>query len=271
MAFIVALTRLSTAASTDAGRGAEAAVLSPLIGMGAYELRVALGGGLPLVLATLQDAERARELLAALRARGHGAVACDDAKVEGNDRMASPRDFSLEAQALVGDASGVRVELAFADMLALVAATHLRSEATTLETSQKKFSLGRAALTGGLVRNKTTTTTEHRSVEEREPVLYLLRRQGSGHLLLAESRLRYGGLGERRAPAAYENFRTLVALLRERAPDVLYDDRLLTQKRAAGSLSISGAGKSRSLASSNAAETDLAVHLIAVAHLQGQL
>lgn len=272
MAFVVAITRLSPQAATDAGRGAEAQALAPLLGMGAYELRVALAGGMPLVLATTTDAARAKEILVALRGRGHGAVACDDASVEGSDAMVSPRGFSLRPHAFVGElAGGGQAELAWSDLLAMFVATHLRSEATTTEASQKKFSMGRAALTGGLVMSKTTTKTAHRAAEEREPVLYLVHRQGHGHFLLAESRLRYGGLGERRGPAAHDNFRILIELLRERAPHALFDDRLLTQKRAAGSLSVSGAAKSRTIASSNAGETDLAVHLLAVAHLQAQL
>ena len=60
-------------------------------------------------------------------------------------------------------------------------------------------------------------------------------------------------------------------MLRRQVPGALYDDRLLTQKRAAGSLQMLGAAKARTLARSNAGETDLAAHLLAVGHVQQQL
>jgi hypothetical protein len=272
MSFLVAITRLAEAAQSDEGRGAEAAALAPLVGMGAYELRVMLGGGAPLVIANTPDAQLARDLVATLRGRGHGAVACDGDAVTRGEDMFSPRGFAFEEHALVSEGpAGEPASFAWGDVLALVVATHVRSEATTVETSKKSFSLGRAAMSGGLLLNKTTKKTEHRTHEEREPVLYMLHRQGQAHWLLAESRLRYAGLGPRRGPAAHDNFKTLLEMLRRQLPGALYDDRLLTQKRAAGSLQMLGASKARTLARSNAGETDLAAHLIAVAHVQRQL
>lgn len=272
MSFLVAITRLAEAAQSDEGRGAEAATLAPLVGMGAYELRVMLGGGAPLVVASTPDAQLARDLVVTLRSRGHGAIACDGDAVTRGEDMFSPRGFAFEADALTSEGpTGEPARFAWSDVLALVVATHVRSETTTVETSKKSLSLGRAAMTGGLLLSKTTHKTEHRANEEREPVLYMLHRQGQGHWLLTESRLRYGGLGPRRGPAAHDNFRALLDMLRRQVPGALYDDRLLTQKRAAGSLQMLGAAKARTLARSNAGETDLAAHLLAVGHVQQQL
>jgi hypothetical protein len=109
------------------------------------------------------------------------------------------------------------------------------------------------------------------SSEEREPVLYVIHRSGTGHVILRAHRLRFGGLGERIGRTVQENFNTMVTLLRERAPGAAFDDRLLRARRGGSRLAISGSPGQRTVVSSNEAETDLAAHLLAVASLQGQL
>ena len=100
--------------------------------------------------------------------------------------------------------------------------------------------------------------------------MYLLKRSGSGHVLLRETRLHYAGLGPRMGHSAIESFSTLIAALRERAPQAFYDDRLLRQ-RASGSLQVSRTSTSRTVTTSNEREVDVAVHLLAVAFLQAQI
>ena len=75
----------------------EAVVLAPLLGMAAYDLKLRLAGPLPAVFARAPELARARELLAALRARGHGAVACDLARVDVHGPE-SVRQVELEAR-----------------------------------------------------------------------------------------------------------------------------------------------------------------------------
>jgi len=63
---------------------------------------------------------------------------------------------------------------------------------------------------------------------------------------------------------------TLIDVLRARAPRALYDDRRLTQwRRSTTAISRSPAHKISS--SSNASGNDRAVHLLVIAHLNGQL
>ena len=250
---------------------AEVSALTPLLGMGVYELRLALSGPLPLVLLETEDAERARTLLASLRGRGHGAVACDAASVTSSADMLRPKSFAFEPEAISFETPGAApMRVSPAEVLALVVATHAREEDSDREVREKKLSLGRAAMTGGLVRSKTRTVTERGSTRESERVLYLLKRSGSGHVLLRETRLHYAGLGPRMGHSAIESFSTLIAALRERAPQAFYDDRLLRQ-RASGSLQVSRTSTSRTVTTSNEREVDVAVHLLAVAFLQAQI
>jgi hypothetical protein len=96
----------------------------------------------------------------------------------------------------------------------------------------------------------------------------LLRRDGSDHWLLAGSHLRYGGLGDRCAPAAHQNFQTLQEISYAHTPGALHDDRLMKQQRAPGTLVAAKAG---TVTAMNLDAVDLAVHLLATAHAQGQL
>lgn len=268
--YLVALTRWARPPSADL-LAAEVAVLSPALGVGAYELRLALSAPLPVVLLQTDDADRARALLASLRARGHGAVACDAAQVGSSAHMLQPKSFALGPEELVFEAPGRgATKLGHAEVLALILATHVIDQDSTEERREKKLSLGRAALTGGLVRSKTTRVTERSATRETERVLYVLHRAGAGHVVLRETRLHYTGLGARMGKSTLESFTTLVGLLRAALPRASYDDRLL-KPRAGNSLSLSRSASTSTVTTSNERELDLAVHLLAVAMVQAQL
>jgi hypothetical protein len=271
--WLVAITRLGArGAEAPVELTAEVAALAPALGVGAYELRLALSGVPPVVLASTPDVERARAVLSLLRARGHGAVACDGDAMLSSEAMIAPREFAFGDDALVLSGHGAMSHtLAFADVLLIAEATHARQDETTEERSEKKLSVGRALLTGGLVNRKTHSTSSKQSNEERERVFYVLSARGQGHVLLREQRLRYVGLGARIGRTVGENFATLRALLRERAPGARFDDRLVRSARASGGMQISGSLGVQTVSQSNTAETDRAVQLLAVAHLQDQL
>ena len=257
----VAITRWSAPAES------EAAALAPLMNEGIYELRLRLVRPLPVVLARVNDPERARELLAALRARGHGAVACDLDFVPSSERMLCPKSYRFDDDAFVVDDRGHRMP--YADMLALIRARAaiVSDVQATMET--KRLSLGRAVMSGGLVLSKTTTRHTHETHEDSEQVLYLIRRDGRDPMLLREQRLQHHGVEIR--PTSTENFVLLVASLRERAPHAFYDERMMTRRRPAQFVRTTGSTKERTTTHSNSEDTDLAAHLLAIAHRSGQL
>ncbi|MEB2310862.1 MAG: hypothetical protein OZ921_02340 [Sorangiineae bacterium] len=266
--YVVALTRWA-----EGPREPELAALAPLLGRNAYDARLVLAGPLPLVIARTDDRDRATDALARLRARGHGAVACDETAVVSSSAMFAPRDFSFDAAprappvlVVSAPARGER-RLRAERALALVCATHDGDAEQTIETRTRKLSLGRAALTGGLSFSKAVVNREHRESSERERVLYLFHHDGAEPIFFCESRLRYGGLGARVAPTTIENFRRLLEALRAWAPGTLYSEHLLAARRRAEISSLSAGAVARS----NAGETDLAAHLVALAHRSGQL
>ncbi len=244
-----------------------------------YDLRMRLTGPLPVVVSRLSEAAEARALLEKLRERGHGVVACDGEKLLASEQMITPRSFELDEEGVaLDDPARPPERVLYSTVLALIHA-QLEIETRTTATSQKrKFSAGRAIITGGLVVTKKVTRESRDQQNEYEQVLYLFRKSSTHPIILRQNALRYDGLGRELGHSSVENFSRLIGTLRERAPGALYDDRLLTRRRRAVPQAVT---KSKSLtksnvsieaaASSNASETDLAAYLVALAHHGGQL
>ncbi|HEY6461657.1 MAG TPA: hypothetical protein VIY73_15925, partial [Polyangiaceae bacterium] len=84
----------------------EAPNLAEDLGATAYDARLLLAAGAPIVAKTTPDREAALELLARLRARGHGAVACDTSAVVSSADMVAMRRPVFGDGAVTPAASG---------------------------------------------------------------------------------------------------------------------------------------------------------------------
>jgi hypothetical protein len=255
--FVVALVELRAAVELEAGP------LAADLGVTAYEAGLLLRGAAPVILLRTPDRARATDLLARIRGRGHAAVAFDAAAVVASEAMTTPRDLRIEEAAF---ASGSE-RLPFADVLVTVRAVHQTRAATTTTTTEKQTSLARAALSGGLVRSKTVQKQVETRSEQRELVAYVFRASGAAPWLLVATRLRYEALGGRLAPSQHENFETLLAMLRERAPHASLDLRLIAHRGGAETLRAGPrAGDQRG---SSASQVDLLAHVVALAIHKG--
>jgi hypothetical protein len=225
---VVALTELATTPE------AEAPQLAVDLGITAYEARQKLATGLPCVVLMTPDRARATSLLGALRARGHGAVACDGGAVVPSAKMREVRRFAFEPDALTlappDGQPGEDERVRFADLVAILRATHRHTTETHEETKEKKFRPVAALASGGVILTKTVKRDVVRTSEDKEQVLYLFRR-GALPCLLRESSAQYAGLGAAVLPTRFHNFTTTLRLLREHAPSVPYDERLLSLKK----------------------------------------
>jgi hypothetical protein len=259
MSFVVAIAELKGAVEE------EAPALAADLGATAYDARLLLAGGTPAVVKTTPDKALALELLGKLRARGHGAVACDVGAVVASGDMISMRRLRLGETAVTledhPDAS-----LPYDGILALVAAVHRRRHDTDVQTKQTKLSVGRAVMTGGLAFTRTVKTQAHASTEERTGVLYVFRKDGATPWILHEhgtSWVGLAGLGRTPAPSEGENFRLATRLLRELAPGAAYDERLVTRRAAERAVLTALPGKT-TVTTSSEAGMDLLAHLVAM-------
>lgn len=263
--YTVAITRWARPA------GEELAALAPLFGLTAYDLRLRLLGPIPVVAAQGLESGPAAELTAALRSRGHGALACDTTSVVGQQGPACAREFAFEPDEMVISIPGSEsIRLATADIRALVLATRFGSESSTTTTTRRKLSLGRAAMTGGLLATRKKKTESHEQSEDRELVLYLFARDREP-ILLCEQGLRYAGLGPDLAATRGQNFRILVQRLRQIAPQAIFDERLAVQPRKPGLVGATYGPGQRGVVLSNEADLALAARLLVQAYQENQI
>lgn len=254
--FVVAIAELGRPVEEDL------AALASDMGATAYDARLLLAAGTPAIVKTTPDRALALELLGRLRARGHGAVACDSGAVVSSGDMVSMRKLRLAPDAVTLDDRPAE-RLPYDDVLALLPAVHQRRVDTATQTRETKLSMGRALMTGGMAFTKTVKTSTRSSAEERDVVLYVFRRSGAPPWLLREHGTSWAGLGLPLAHSESENFRIAVAALRERAPGATYDDRLMTRKAGERSM-MSGSGGNTTVKTSSEAGVDLLAHLQAL-------
>ena len=255
--FVVAIADLASPLET------EATALAADLALTAYDARLLLAGGLPAIVRTTPEKAPALDLLARLRERGHGAIACDAAAVAASTDMVSMRRFRLDGAAAIRLQDRPDLALPLDDVLALVAAVHRTRVDTETHVREKKFSVSRAIMTSGLSMTKTVSTDSHGATEEREAVLYVFRRSGSTPWILRENGTDWTGLGRPPAPTRAENFRLATDALRAVAPEAAFDDRLVTRK-ARERTSLRSHTASVSVTTSSDGGTDLLAHLIAL-------
>lgn len=266
--FVVALTRWNQPLES------ELPALAAALGEQPYDLRMKLVGTLPAYVYRGPDVTRAHHVLGVLQARKHGAVAVDFEHVADAESMVVPRRvrFDLDRLSVEHHAQNTMqsAHLVYAELLAVVHAMQSQATDASHVSTESKVSLGRAALTGGVMWTKSKTTETNTQHTDAEQVLYLFRQSGAEPMLLRQQSIRVEGLGSP-ARTSLEVFRATIDELRKRAPTALYDNRLLTNKRKAALVSHVAHAKTTTTSHSNASENDLAAHVIALAHLKGQL
>jgi hypothetical protein len=226
--FVVALAELATSVEE------EALILAEDLGKAVYEARILLSAGVPCVVLTTPDRDRALDLLGKLRGRGHGVVAFDARAVIPASSMIAVRRYRLGKDALELDVSDVGepplARLPFSEMSALLCAVHRSSRERVQQVKEVKFRPAAAIATGGLILTKSVNKKVRSTIEEREDVLYVFQKTGVPWLL-RESTARPEGLGEAMHNTRALNFAAHVRMLRERAPHAEYDARLVALKR----------------------------------------
>lgn len=265
---LVALTRFPRDRSLDQ----DLQWLAQLMGMLPYEARLRLSSGLPVILTRGIALNVAQQNLSALRAHGFGAVAIDEAAAPSSEHAQVAASFELaDGELRVAARANQSSVIRYPQLIACVRAIEVSEEEQATETVEKKFSLGRTALSGGLMTSKTVRKSINKKSGEHEQVAYLFRHDSSEPLMLRERALSYAGLGSERGHSAAESLSRLIAALRQRAPNMLVDDRLCQRKRRVDLAAIRGTSSEQVRSSTNAGANDLAAYILVHAHLQEQL
>jgi hypothetical protein len=192
-------------------------------GLTPLELRMALSAVPPSVLFRTGSRERAEQAAGILVAHGVGAMAVDLAEVPSLEQMVHVRRFALEDTGLRSHTGGPL--LAYDAMAAIVR--------VAIETSVWRTTRESERLVPGPRGERPEVTVERTRAEHTvEQALFLFERGGGMPWVLRASDARYLGLGAALRPTTIENFVATIAILRERAPRAIYDDRFVAHPLA---------------------------------------
>lgn len=195
--------------------------LSRLLGVSGADLRLRLAALEPAVLARVPASE-AEALRAALQAEGFLAVSCDI-----RPRVAAGllrvRRFTFDAEGLqLEGAQGERQRLPYAELRLLVRG---RRTTTTVEEVEDWDA---PRVRDGRGRVSTEPTRKEVRTEHSSQLLWLY---GDGGRAAFSEGTQFMGLGARRGLSLHESLQNLAAELRERAPQVVMDERLMALPR----------------------------------------
>jgi hypothetical protein len=246
--FVVAIAEL--ASSGEAGEE-DVSALARDLGMGAYDVRLRLAGGLPAVILTMADEAAAHAALEAVRRRGHGALVCDLRDVVQGPSMVPVRHFVLDDGSIRADRASPDV-LRYASILALV---HVANRELHYVIGHERVFVGPRE---GVMRRETLTA-EHDAPHS----LYIFPADGGTPWLLREREAHYAALGAAAGPVQHLNFLATIGALRARAPRACFDARLAGHQRSPGHITRSFGRPDGGAGPWADHDADLAAHLLA--------
>lgn len=207
-----------------------AGILAERLGILVYEARQKIAGGGPTVVAIFADVQQANALAALLSREGVPTLVIDR---EGTRKKIQPfhvRCFVLATESLrLESLSGELCVIDCATIEHLLVATSNASTQSSATVTERKFSLGKTLLAGGVPMTKNVTREEIVTSQVHGETLWLYA-QGHGPAIFDWGALNYEGLGTAMQMSRDLNFVLLRNELRRLAPQAGYDDRL--HKRA---------------------------------------
>jgi hypothetical protein len=203
--------------------------LADALGITAFEARQRVIGGAPAVLASFAAAQQAHALAEKLDQRGLSTLIVDATAVRSRSGHLLVRRFELGKWSLcVETVDGKRAEIPYQEIDLLLPGIGTVENSELKTVSERKLSLGKTILSGGIPMTKKVERQEVVTTEESRKVLYLY----AGNLPPADfsqDGMTYDGLGAAMKLSRELNFGYLISELRRLSPGATYDDRLLNR------------------------------------------
>jgi len=216
---LVAISRIPDHA--EARKAAAAAA-----GLALADLNRRLAGSLPRVLLAAVGDAPGGALAATLRGMGFGVLTCDVAAVPTDEDRVVARRVELAPDTLiVTDATGQSHRCPGRTIHLLQRGVRVTRTEEKVTSSERRLSLGRAVLTGGMMITKKVDKVAVAKVENAEPFLLLGRGDAASDIILYERRIDYRLMGAEMQPSSRANLERLWVWLSRLAPGVV-DDRV---------------------------------------------
>jgi hypothetical protein len=207
--------------------------LAVTLGIMVFEARQRLIGGGPSVVASFSDQQQARGLAEKLSRSGIKALIVDATAVRLRGCFFIVRRFKFEDHVLKIEAhNGQQESLPYAEMELFLTGTSVMGFSETKTIVEKKFSMGKTLLAGGIPMTKKVERQEEVSREESEQILYLYAHDRPTAIFSLNG-MNYDGFGAEMKLSRKLNFSHLISQLRLHAPSSTFDDRLLNRSSQA--------------------------------------
>jgi hypothetical protein len=204
--------------------------LATTLGVTAFDARQRLVCKSPIVVSIQADPRQAEILLKKLQQGGFNSFVVDVDDANTRRQVFDVHTFKFAEDSMALQESGNRkCSITYKDIKLALPASRIRTQAEVNTVTERKFSMGKTLMAGGLPMTKKVERQEMTTNEKREKVLYLCG-TGWSRVICAQDMMRYECFGEQMNPTREMNFNLFVSEIRQRCPAAVYDDRLL--KRA---------------------------------------
>jgi hypothetical protein len=195
--------------------------------LSAADLRNRLNGVLPRALMNDADGERLAAIGERLDGLGFVTLVCDARTAPSDGDRVVARTLRLSPGELVAiDGAGAEHACPWPAVAAIQRGVRITTQTTKEKTTERKFDVGRAVLSSGLLLTRKEEKVTLRKTEIPEPLALVQRIDGEPDIILYERRLDYRFLGREMQPASRGNLELLVRRLRDAAPAAVYDERV---------------------------------------------
>lgn len=192
-----------------------------------FDARQRLTGDGPRVIATFIAQEPAQGLLSQLQQAGFSGFVLNAAQRLQRESYFPVRRFRFGAEELRLETSdGRSCALAYPEVERFVLASRIAGHNEIETVTERKFSVGKTLLAGGVPMTKKVKRQELVAGETRESVLFLIAAH-KPRCVCACNGMSYDGLGEKMQLSRELNFNLLVDELRQRCPQASFNNRLL--------------------------------------------
>jgi hypothetical protein len=186
-----------------------------LCGLTMLEARARTCGVLPRILVRQAPEDQARRLVAGLADLGFRALAAEARQVPGDAQRIVARKLEwTEAGFAVTDGRGTRHDCPWSTIALLQFGFRTTSHTEVVKSKERKFSMGKALLTGGLSLSTTVEKVTEQVTANREFCILAARKGDLPGIILYEQHLGFQCLGAELKPSRYLNLKALLERLR---------------------------------------------------------
>ncbi|PLX77992.1 MAG: hypothetical protein C0615_04295 [Desulfuromonas sp.] len=200
--------------------------LAEALGVTAFDARQRLVCQGPVVVSTQADDLQAETFLHKLRDGGFEAFIVDVETAQTKRPVFFVKSFVFGSDEIrFTDQGGRNVSIPYPKIRLILPSLRSMVQTETNTVTEKKLSVGKTLMTGGIPMTKKVTRKETITTDDRERMLYLCANNGA-RVLCGQESMSYEGFGGEMKPSREMNFNMFVTKIRESCPDAVFDERL---------------------------------------------